>query len=280
MHDRAELERVLALGLEPDLLGINNRDILVGEVDDGDVSLTESLAALVPDGLARAQRERDRAARRTRGGPASAGADAVLVGTSILQAPDPAAAIDALVAVGWTRRGDAGSRSAGSRPRRTPRSAPRRAPTRSGSSSSTRCRCPGRSTARRAAALMRALPPFVARVAVVGGDAATILAIVEATAPDVVQLHLDESEATVAAVRAGLDGNRYADREGDPHQRRPGRVAAARRRGGRARARRFLAAGADAILLDSKTGGAAGRHGRGRSTGRWRAPSRRRSTRR
>ena len=39
-------------------------------------------------------------ARRAR----DAGADAVLVGTSILQASDPAAAIDALVAVGWTRR--------------------------------------------------------------------------------------------------------------------------------------------------------------------------------
>ena len=46
VHDRAELERVLALGLEPDLLGINNRDIRVGEVDDGDVSLTEQPGAL------------------------------------------------------------------------------------------------------------------------------------------------------------------------------------------------------------------------------------------
>ncbi len=103
VHDRAELERVLALGLEPDLVGINNRDIRIGEVDDGDVSLTEQLAALVPDGrlvLSESAIGGPEDARRAR----DAGADAVLVGTSILQASDPAAAIDALVAVGWTPR--------------------------------------------------------------------------------------------------------------------------------------------------------------------------------
>ena len=39
-------------------------------------------------------------ARRAR----EAGADAVLVGTSILKASDPAVAIDALAAVGWAAR--------------------------------------------------------------------------------------------------------------------------------------------------------------------------------
>jgi indole-3-glycerol phosphate synthase len=101
IHDRAELERVLKLGLEPSILGINNRDILVLERDDGDVSRTEGLAALVPDGwlvLSESAIHGPDDARRAR----DAGADAVLVGTSILQAPDTAAAIDALVEVGWT----------------------------------------------------------------------------------------------------------------------------------------------------------------------------------
>jgi indole-3-glycerol phosphate synthase len=103
VHDRDELDQVLALGVEPSILGINNRDILVLERDDGDVSRTESLAAHVPGGwlvLSESAIAGPDDARRAR----DAGADAVLVGTSILQAPDPAEAIDALVGVGWTAR--------------------------------------------------------------------------------------------------------------------------------------------------------------------------------
>ena len=104
---------------------------------------------------------------------------------------------------------------------------------------------------RRAAELMRGAPPFATRVAVVGGDAATILAIAEATMPDVLQLHLDEDEATVTAVKERLPGTQV--------------VKAIRIRAGEtppaaevtAAARRFVAAGADAILLDSKTEGRA-----------------------
>jgi indole-3-glycerol phosphate synthase len=100
VHDAGELDWVRSQGLEPDLLGINNRDILVGETDDGDVSLTEGLVSLVPDGwlvLSESAISGPDDARRAR----EAGADAVLVGTWILQAPDPATAIDALAAVGW-----------------------------------------------------------------------------------------------------------------------------------------------------------------------------------
>ena len=100
VHDGEELEWVRSNGLEPDLLGINNRDIQVREVDDGDVSLTEGLTPLVPGGwlvLSESAITGPDDARRAR----EAGADAVLVGTSILQATDPAAAIDALAAVGW-----------------------------------------------------------------------------------------------------------------------------------------------------------------------------------
>jgi indole-3-glycerol phosphate synthase len=89
--------------LEPDILGINNRNIVQREVDDGDVSLTEELISFVPEGwlvLSESAISGPDDARRAR----EAGADAVLVGTSILKAPDPAAAIDALAAVGWVAR--------------------------------------------------------------------------------------------------------------------------------------------------------------------------------
>jgi phosphoribosylanthranilate isomerase len=104
---------------------------------------------------------------------------------------------------------------------------------------------------RRAAELMRGVPPFATRVAVVGGDADTVLEIADATTPDALQLHLDEDEATVEAVRNGLDGTGIRI------------VKAIRIRAGDAppaaealgSARRFIDAGADAILLDSKTSG-------------------------
>lgn len=102
VHDSADVELVRELGLRPDVLGINNRDIVRGETDDGDVSLTERLAAVLPPdvpilsesaiaGAADARRARD------------AGADAVLVGTAILTAVDPAAMIAELAGVGWRR---------------------------------------------------------------------------------------------------------------------------------------------------------------------------------
>jgi indole-3-glycerol phosphate synthase len=100
VHDALELERFLALGIAPDLLGINNRDILVGETDDGDVSLTEHVAAGVPAGwlvLSESAIHGPADAVRAR----DAGADALLVGTAILRAADPCEAIDGLVGIGW-----------------------------------------------------------------------------------------------------------------------------------------------------------------------------------
>ncbi len=100
VHDEEDVHRVRALGLRPDVLGINNRDILVREVDDGDVTVTERLAGGAPSGTLLLSESAiagpDDAARAR-----AAGADAVLVGTSILQAADPRTAIRALVGVGW-----------------------------------------------------------------------------------------------------------------------------------------------------------------------------------
>ena len=65
---------------------------------------------------------------------------------------------------------------------------------------------PGRCRVAAPRSLIRAVPPFVSSVAVVGGDADTILRLAEATAPDALQLHGDEPEVVVAAVRDGLTG--------------------------------------------------------------------------
>jgi phosphoribosylanthranilate isomerase len=105
----------------------------------------------------------------------------------------------------------------------------------------------------RAAELMRSVPPFATRVVVVGGDAATVLAIAAATEPDAVQLHLDEDETTVTAVKEGLSGT--GTRIVKAIRIRVGEAPAAA--DVLASARRFVDAGADAILLDSKTSGRA-----------------------
>lgn len=105
-------------------------------------------------------------------------------------------------------------------------------------------------TRERAAELMRAVPPFVSRVAVVGGGATTVLRIVETTDPDAVQLHADEPVEVVSELAVALRGSGT-------------RIVKALRIGAQSNgatagdwgelARRFIDAGADAILLDSKT---------------------------
>jgi indole-3-glycerol phosphate synthase len=90
IHTRPELER--ALGLSPTIIGINNRDILKLEKDSGDVRITEELAPLVPEGVVTISesslRIPDDICRAI-----DAGADAVLVGTALLQADDPASCL-------------------------------------------------------------------------------------------------------------------------------------------------------------------------------------------
>jgi indole-3-glycerol phosphate synthase len=90
VHTEGELRFALGLTPRPGIIGINNRDITALEKDDGDVTVTEELAPLVPDGVAILSESSiltpDEARRAY-----EAGAHAVLVGTAILQAADPAA---------------------------------------------------------------------------------------------------------------------------------------------------------------------------------------------
>ncbi len=98
----ADIGRLREMGIAPSIVGINNRDIAIGETDDGDVGRTEGLAEAVPQDaplLSESAISTADDARRAR----DAGADAVLVGTAILQADDPTAKVRELVAIGWPR---------------------------------------------------------------------------------------------------------------------------------------------------------------------------------
>lgn len=86
-HNRAEIAALQGMKLA--MLGINNRDIVALETDDGCVSTTEELAGYIDPGVLviseSAINSRDDVQRA-----GAAGAHAVLVGTAILQAGDPA----------------------------------------------------------------------------------------------------------------------------------------------------------------------------------------------
>lgn len=92
-------EARIVAGVPTDLLGINNRDITVLEVDDSDVARTAELARLYPAGRVVVSESAIASAADVRRA-AAAGADAVLVGTAALRSGDPAAFLRGLVAVG------------------------------------------------------------------------------------------------------------------------------------------------------------------------------------
>ncbi len=90
IHDEAELDR--ALEANASLVGVNQRDLVTFEVD---TDRAVRLAPLMPDGVLRVAESGVRStadARRL----AEAGYHAVLVGESLVTAPDPAAAVSAL----------------------------------------------------------------------------------------------------------------------------------------------------------------------------------------
>ena len=95
VHSREEMK--LALGLDPSIVGINNRDILKLEKDPGDVRVTEKLAPMVPEGVVTISESSLLTGSDIRRA-LDAGADAVLVGTAVLQAEDPAARLAELIA--------------------------------------------------------------------------------------------------------------------------------------------------------------------------------------
>lgn len=86
-HDEAEVRRALAL--EPELVGVNHRDLDTFAVD---LALTERLRRLVPPEVVYVAESGIRSAadaRRVR----EAGADAILVGEALMRAADPATVV-------------------------------------------------------------------------------------------------------------------------------------------------------------------------------------------
>jgi len=91
VHDEAELERALAL--EPELIGVNNRDLRTLSVDTG---RAPALRARIPPGvIVVAESGYSRAEQLLE--LKAAGVDAVLVGEALMRAPDIRAAVDELL---------------------------------------------------------------------------------------------------------------------------------------------------------------------------------------
>ena len=90
IHDEAELER--ALKIDPDLIGVNQRDLVTFEVDQ---ARARRVAPLMPDGVVRVAESGIRGADDVVALTA-AGYHAVLVGETLVKAGDPAAAVKSL----------------------------------------------------------------------------------------------------------------------------------------------------------------------------------------
>jgi len=93
VHSASELDH--ALGVDPTAVGVNSRDLATFAVDLGSA---ERLVALVPGGVP-VIAESGIATRADVERMAAAGADLVLVGTSVARTVDPDAAVRGLTGV-------------------------------------------------------------------------------------------------------------------------------------------------------------------------------------
>jgi indole-3-glycerol phosphate synthase len=109
VHDRDEVGRALAAGAR--LIGINNRDLRDFSVD---VSRTSSLRGSIPDGVGVVSESGIAEAGQLRG-LEQEGVDAVLVGESLMRAPDPAGALRELLGGARAGASDETARRTGSR---------------------------------------------------------------------------------------------------------------------------------------------------------------------
>jgi indole-3-glycerol phosphate synthase len=91
VHDREELQR--ALVLEAEIVGINNRDLRDFSVE---IARTEMLLEEIPSGVTIVSESGIGGAAQVRR-LHERGVDAVLVGESLMRAPDPAAALEGLI---------------------------------------------------------------------------------------------------------------------------------------------------------------------------------------
>jgi indole-3-glycerol phosphate synthase len=92
VHDGPELDRALAVGAR--IVGVNNRSLHSLAID---LATSEALLPRLPAGVVRVA-ESGVHSRADRDRMRAAGADALLVGTSLMTAPDPGEALAALKA--------------------------------------------------------------------------------------------------------------------------------------------------------------------------------------
>ena len=97
-HNAEEIEKIGELTC--DMMGINNRDITIFEVDDNDVGRTEELARFNKNNRLLISESSIGSAEDVRRAGKS-GASAVLVGTAVLKAPSVEEFLDDLTSVGW-----------------------------------------------------------------------------------------------------------------------------------------------------------------------------------
>jgi indole-3-glycerol phosphate synthase len=97
-HCLSEIKKIEHLDF--DLMGINNRDITIFEVDDGDVGRTEAFSHFVKGSRPLISESSIGTAAEVRRAGRS-GADAVLIGTAILRAERTADLVEELISVGW-----------------------------------------------------------------------------------------------------------------------------------------------------------------------------------
>ena len=98
VHSLAEVRKIKHLPF--DLMGINNRDITLFEVDDSDVGGTEELAKFCKDQRPLISESSISTADEVRRAGMS-GADAILIGTAVLKAARMADFLRELTSVGW-----------------------------------------------------------------------------------------------------------------------------------------------------------------------------------
>ena len=99
-HDAEELERAVALGAP--VIGVNARDLATFDID------RDRAAEARRGGSSRSRRRRgERIESRAQGAAAElAGADAILVGSTLMRAADPAAKLAELSRARWSRSAD------------------------------------------------------------------------------------------------------------------------------------------------------------------------------
>ena len=93
VHDREELQRLLRLPVEPEVIGVNNRNLRTFEVD---LETTRSLLPEMPAGTVKVS-ESGFFERKELAMMRQWGVDAFLIGESLMRAPDPGKALAGLV---------------------------------------------------------------------------------------------------------------------------------------------------------------------------------------